>query len=130
MNADTNGHTNDAICSTEGVAVLMLTSGSSGNAKAVCLTHKQIFGAMKGKMSGMPLPQGSTLLNWIALDHVASLVEIHMCAMFVGLNQVHVPAVEVLGDPIFFYVCYQSIAFRGLLLQTFSCTSSRVSWPP
>ena len=33
-------HTNRAECSLEGVAMLMLTSGTTGNAKAVCLTHK------------------------------------------------------------------------------------------
>ncbi|KAL9608658.1 MAG: hypothetical protein Q9167_006525 [Letrouitia subvulpina] len=93
---------NGTTCSLEGVAVLMLTSGSTGNAKAVCLTHKQIFAAIRGKLAGMPLPNGSALLNWIALDHVASLVEIHLCAMFAGLDQVHVPAVEILGDPLLF----------------------------
>ncbi|KAM0793987.1 hypothetical protein BDR22DRAFT_877314 [Usnea florida] len=53
-------------------------------------------------MSMMPLPQGSALLNWIALDHVASLVEIHLCAMFAGLDQVHVPATEILTKPLLF----------------------------
>lgn len=102
VSGHTKRHTNGAICSTEGVAVLMLTSGSTGNAKAVCLTHKQIFAAIRGKLSVMPLPQGSALLNWIALDHVASLIEIHLCAMFAGLDQVHVPAVEVLENPLLF----------------------------
>ena len=102
VNRHTNSHLNGAICSTEGVAVLMLTSGSTGNAKAVCLTHKQILAAIRGKLSGMPLPQRSALLNWIGLDHVASLVEIHLCAMFAGLGQVHVPAVEMLGNPLLF----------------------------
>ena len=101
-NGHTNRHTNSAASSTNGVAVLMLTSGSTGNAKAVCLTHKQLFAAIRGKLSVMPLPQGSVLLNWIALDHVASLVEIHLCAMFAGLDQVHVPAAEILGDPLLF----------------------------
>ena len=102
INGHANSHTNGAICSTEGLAVLMLTSGSTGNAKAVCLTHKQVFAAIRGKLSSMPLPQGSALLNWIALDHVASLVEIHLCAMFAGLDQVHVPAVEMLANPLLF----------------------------
>lgn len=101
-NGHANGHADGAISSTEGVAVLMLTSGSTGSAKAVCLTHKQVLAAIRGKLSGMPLPQGSALLNWIALDHVASLVEIHLCALFAGLDQVHVPASEMLGNPLLF----------------------------
>ncbi|KAL8906483.1 MAG: hypothetical protein Q9207_002021 [Kuettlingeria erythrocarpa] len=95
-----NGQRRNGTCSLEGVAILMLTSGSTGNAKAVCLTHRQVFAAIVGKMFGMPLPQRSTLLNWIALDHVASLVEIHLCAMYAGLDQVHVTAAEMLGDPL------------------------------
>ena len=102
INSHANSLTSGATCSTEGVAVLMLTSGSTGNAKAVCLTHKQILAAISGKLSDMPLPQKSVLLNWIALDHVASLVEIHLCAMFAGLDQVHVPAVEILRNPLLF----------------------------
>ncbi|KAL8949402.1 MAG: hypothetical protein Q9222_004485 [Ikaeria aurantiellina] len=89
-------------CSLQDVAVVMLTSGSTGNAKAVCLTHKQIFAAIQGKLSGMPLPQGTALLNWIALDHVASLVEIHLCAIFAGIDQVHVRATDMLGNPLQF----------------------------
>lgn len=84
------------------VAALMLTSGSTGHAKAVCLTHMQIFAAIEGKLSGMPLPSGSALMNWIGLDHVASLIEIHLCAMYAGIDQVHIPAADVLGDPILF----------------------------
>ena len=102
VNGHSNSHTNGATCPTEGVAILMLTSGSSGNAKAVCLTHNQVFAAIRGKLSMMPLPQGSALLNWIALDHVASLVEIHLCAMFAGLDQVHVSATEILAKPLLF----------------------------
>ncbi|CAD6584664.1 MAG: hypothetical protein ASARMPRED_001828 [Alectoria sarmentosa] len=98
----TSSHTNGATCSTEGIAALMLTSGSTGNAKAVCLTHKQILEAIRGKLSGLPLPHGSTLLNWIALDHVTSLVEIHFCAMFAELDQVHAPAEEILETPLMF----------------------------
>ena len=33
----------------ESVAILMLTSETTGKAKAVCLTHKQFFAALRGK---------------------------------------------------------------------------------
>ena len=102
INGQTDSHTSGAVCSLKGVAVVMFTSGSTGNAKAVCLTHKQLLAAIRGKLSSIPLPQGSALLNWIALDHVASLVEIHLCAMFAGLNQVHIPAIQMLRNPLLF----------------------------
>lgn len=102
INGHEDSHTYDMTCSTEDVAVLMLTSGSTGNAKAVCSTHRQIFAAMRGKLASMPLPRESALLNWIAVDHVASLVEIHLCAMFAGLDQIHVQAIEMLKNPLLF----------------------------
>ena len=83
-------------------AALMLTSGSTGNAKAVALGHDQIFASLSGKANTLPGPQGTALLNWIGLDHVAGLLEIHLLALFAGLSQVHVSASDVVADPILF----------------------------
>ncbi|KAK7946088.1 acetyl-CoA synthetase-like protein [Apiospora aurea] len=83
-------------------AMLMLTSGSSGNAKAVCLTHKQILAAVAGKAAIRQLPVGTSFLNWIGLDHVASLVEIHIHALYHGLDQVHVHPHDIVSSPLAF----------------------------
>ena len=80
----------------------MLTSGSTGNAKAVPLSHHQILTAVAGKASVRPLPRDTSFLNWIALDHVASLVEIHIQALILGLDQVHVHPADIVGDPLRF----------------------------
>ena len=77
----------------------MLTSGSSGNAKAVCLSHEQILAAIKGKASVVKLDSRTAFLNWIGLDHVAALIEIHLQAMYLGMDQVHMPAATVIADP-------------------------------
>ncbi|KAI0411468.1 acyl-protein synthetase [Xylaria grammica] len=66
------------------LAMLMLTSGSTGNAKA---------------SSTRQLPSGRPLLNWIGLDYVASLVEVHMQALFFNVDQVHVQSADVLSRP-------------------------------
>ncbi|KAK3360903.1 hypothetical protein B0T24DRAFT_653011 [Lasiosphaeria ovina] len=80
-------------------SMLMLTSGSTGNAKAVQLTHAQVLAAVAGKASVRPLPASGTLLNWIGLDHVASLVEIHLQALWLGADQVHAYASDVVSEP-------------------------------
>ena len=80
-------------------AILMLTSGSSGNSKAVCLSHEQIFAAIKGKASVVKLDTRNAFLNWVGLDHVAGLIEIHLQAMYLGMDQVHVPAATVITNP-------------------------------
>ena len=72
-------------------AVLMLTSGSSGTAKAVALSHKQIISS--------DTTDADTFLNWIGFDNVASLVETHIHAIYVGSEFVHVPAPTLMADP-------------------------------
>ncbi|TVY44622.1 Nonribosomal peptide synthetase [Lachnellula subtilissima] len=88
--------------SPEDLAVLMLTSGSTGNCKAVCLSHQQILNSIAGKSSYLGTRKGDTFLNWIALDHVAALVELHLHSMFLGTNQVHLHALAVLQSPLTF----------------------------
>jgi long-subunit acyl-CoA synthetase (AMP-forming) len=46
-------------------AVLMLTSGSTGNAKAVELSHEQILASLKGKSAATNTTRQDIFLNWI-----------------------------------------------------------------
>lgn len=84
------------------LAALMLTSGSTGNAKAVELRHGQILQAVRGKALHHGTKQEDTFLNWIGLDHVANLTEVHLHAMSLAANQVHVSAIDLLADPMTF----------------------------
>jgi acyl-CoA synthetase (AMP-forming)/AMP-acid ligase II/thioesterase domain-containing protein len=81
------------------LAVLMMTSGSTGNAKAVQLTHQQVLAAVAGKAGHRALPSDRPFLNWIGLDHVAGLVEIHIQALYLGVDQVHVSAADIVSSP-------------------------------
>lgn len=83
-------------------AVLMLTSGSTGNAKAVELTHGNILASMAGKAESQPLSAADVALNWIAFDHVAALLEVHAIALYAGATQVHTEPATVLSDPLEF----------------------------
>ncbi|MCJ1331775.1 hypothetical protein MMC10_008467 [Thelotrema lepadinum] len=82
------------------LAMLMLTSGSTGTPKAVRLRHKQVLAAVKGKLALRDHTAGKPFLNWIGLDHVASIVEIHLTAMYLGVDQVHVHAPDLLANPL------------------------------
>jgi acyl-CoA synthetase (AMP-forming)/AMP-acid ligase II/thioesterase domain-containing protein len=83
-------------------AALMLTSGSSGNAKAVVLRHEQIVASVEGKSTFFETTATDIFLNWIGFDHVASVIETHMHALYLGAELVHVPATTVIADPLEF----------------------------
>lgn len=83
-------------------AVLMLTSGSTGNAKAVPLLVSQVMSAIRGKSDVIASTPKSVFLNWIGLDHVANLTEINFHAMLLGAERVHVNANDLLADPLLF----------------------------
>lgn len=80
-------------------AVLMLTSGSTGNAKAVCLRHGQLLRSIKGKSEHHCTTSSDSFLNWIGLDHVANLTESHLHSMLHASEQVHVQAADLLVRP-------------------------------
>ncbi|KAL4891060.1 hypothetical protein BDV59DRAFT_209228 [Aspergillus ambiguus] len=82
------------------VAALMLTSGSSGTAKAVPITHRQLLAALRGKtqVANLSHPR-SPFLSWVHLDHVANLVHCHIFSIVSGVSQVQVPAANILVDP-------------------------------
>jgi acyl-CoA synthetase (AMP-forming)/AMP-acid ligase II len=90
--------------SSSDLALLMLTSGSTGNSKAVRLTHQQLMASLKGKSSALRIrpEENLSFLNWIRLDHVGSLIEIHMHALFVGASQVHVQPGDIIASPVLF----------------------------
>ncbi|KAH6665826.1 hypothetical protein B0J14DRAFT_643610 [Halenospora varia] len=81
------------------IAVLMLTSGSTGSAKAVCLRHEQLIQAVRSKAVFHGRTQKDVFLSWIGMDHVANLVEIHLHAISLCADQIQVSATDVSVDP-------------------------------
>lgn len=80
------------------LAFMMLTSGSTGFSKAVCIEHSQIFASVMGKAS-IAMRKTGTCMNWIRLDHVGSLAEIHLLSMYHGSDQVHAQPQDIVPNP-------------------------------
>ncbi|MGW2424716.1 alpha/beta fold hydrolase [Streptomyces sp. NPDC001709] len=86
----------------EDTAVLVLTSGSTGHAKAVLLSHANLLASMTAKNGHHRLTTRDTTLNWVSFDHVAALLECHLLPLSTGSRQLHVEPAVVLGDPLEF----------------------------
>ncbi|KAK1177532.1 non-ribosomal peptide synthetase [Streptomyces sp. NBS 14/10] len=83
------------------LALLMLTSGSTGSSKAVRLTHANLLAAQAGKAGALELGPDDKSLNWISADHIAA-IEAHLLPMFNGADQVMTTPATVLADPVEF----------------------------
>ncbi|HEY6925604.1 MAG TPA: non-ribosomal peptide synthetase [Steroidobacteraceae bacterium] len=81
-------------------AILMLTSGSTGDSKAVSLTHRNLLASLAGKSRRQAVTAGDIALNWISFDHVAALLEVHLIAAYAGATQIHVDPTAILADPL------------------------------
>ena len=67
--------------SPDDIVCFMLTSGSTGNSKAVALRHSNLLSSIRGKSKHHGTTPRSQFLNWIAFDHVACVTEIHLHAL-------------------------------------------------
>lgn len=67
--------------SSDDIVCLMLTSGSTGNSKAVALRHSNLLSSIRGKIKHHGTTSSSRFLNWIAFDHVACVSEVHLQAL-------------------------------------------------
>ncbi|MBT2471283.1 non-ribosomal peptide synthetase [Streptomyces sp. ISL-66] len=84
------------------VALLLLTSGSTGASKAVRLTHGNLLASLTAKAEVQGLTSADVTLNWISYDHVAALLEAHLLPVSVGAVQLQVTPDCVLADPLHF----------------------------
>ncbi|MFC4908621.1 alpha/beta fold hydrolase [Actinomadura gamaensis] len=83
------------------LALLMLTSGSTGLPKAVRLTHANLLAAQAGKAGALGVDRHDVFLNWISADHIAA-IEAHLLPMTAGADQVIATPQTVLADPLEF----------------------------
>ncbi|MFC8448426.1 AMP-binding protein [Kitasatospora sp. NPDC057223] len=81
------------------LAVLLLTSGSTGVPKAVALTHRNILARSAATAAVRGLDAATRSFNWMPLDHIGGLVMFHARDVLVGCTQVHARTAWILEDP-------------------------------
>jgi acyl-CoA synthetase (AMP-forming)/AMP-acid ligase II/thioesterase domain-containing protein/acyl carrier protein len=87
------------------LAILILTSGSTGIPKGVMLSHRNILSNVAASAQMNNFTSEDISLNWLNLDHVGSLIRCSIRDIYVGSQQIHVPAEVVLEDPLLWLDC-------------------------
>ncbi|NMG20605.1 SDR family NAD(P)-dependent oxidoreductase, partial [Brasilonema bromeliae] len=82
------------------LAILLLTSGSTGMPKGVMLSHWNILSSVAATSQVSQLTQEDISLNWLPLDHPGPLIRCCIRCVFLGCEQIHAPTDVVLHQPL------------------------------
>ncbi len=93
---DSNWHQSNL----DDLALLLLTSGSTGKPKGVMLSGRNLLASVYGMATANQLNSQDICLNWMPLEHVASLVMFHLTQVYLGCQQIQVASQLVLQQPL------------------------------
>ncbi|MGC2654988.1 MAG: fatty acyl-AMP ligase [Mycobacterium sp.] len=83
------------------VALYQLTSGSTGDPKAVAITHRNLYAnAVAMKKGAAADPDTDVMMSWLPLSHDMGLVGFLLTPMYYGVKTVYVPPTEFLKSPL------------------------------
>lgn len=82
------------------LAVLLLTSGSTGLPKGVQLSHRNILSRSAAIAQFDRFDEKDVSLNWMPLDHVGGLVMFHIRDVYLACDQIQAPTNLVLANPL------------------------------
>ena len=82
------------------LALLLFTSGSTGKPKGVMLSGRNLIASVYGMATVNNLSQRDISLNWMPLEHVASLVMFHLTEVYLGCQQIQVESELILQNPL------------------------------
>ena len=83
----------------EDLALLLLTSGSTGMPKAVMQTHCSLLSRSAATAQMNNFTSKEISLNWFPLDHVGGIVMFHLRDVYLGCQQIQAPTEMVLQAP-------------------------------
>ena len=87
-------------CSDEDLALLLMTSGSTGIPKLVELTHRNLICMAAGTAQMNGFDSDEITLNWLPLDHVGAISFLHIMPMVLGCHQIHADTSTIMRSPL------------------------------
>jgi acyl-CoA synthetase (AMP-forming)/AMP-acid ligase II len=85
------------------VALLQLSSGSTGKSKIIQMTHRGILEYVIGDRESTDFATGDVTFNWLPLDHVVPIVMFHLRRVFLGCTNIHAPTEMILAHPLLWF---------------------------
>src|SRR5581483_454427 len=82
------------------LALLLLTSGSTGLPKAVRQTQRSLLSWAASTAAACQFTPADVSINWMPLDHVGGIVMFHLRDVIIGCRQVHAPTEAILQHPL------------------------------
>ncbi|WP_333364598.1 AMP-binding protein [Microcoleus sp. N3A4] len=82
------------------LALLLLTSGSTGMPKGVMQSHRTLLNRSASTSQINHFRSEDISLNWMPLDHVGGLVMFHIRDVYLGCKQIHVVKEAILQNPL------------------------------
>src|SRR5688572_28160076 len=82
------------------LALLLLTSGSTGLPKAVMQSHRALVSRSAATAQRFGFDHRVVSLNWMPLDHVGGLVMYHLLDVYLGAQQYQCATAVVLEQPL------------------------------
>lgn len=83
----------------EDLAILLLTSGSTGIPKAVMHSHRSLLSRSAATVQFNGFSKEDISLNWFSLDHVGGIIMFHLRDVYLGCQQIHASTEMVLSEP-------------------------------
>ena len=84
----------------EEVAFFSLTSGSTGIPKLIPLSHRNLLVRARSANHYCGHTRHTVLLNWLPLEHIGPISDLHLRAVILGCQQIFVPKAAVAGNPL------------------------------
>jgi amino acid adenylation domain-containing protein/non-ribosomal peptide synthase protein (TIGR01720 family) len=84
-----------------------LSSGSTGDSKAIGITHKGVVNYVLGAQRYNNYSPDDISLNWMPLDHVAALVTFHLKDVYLGIQQIQYNTTDIIKNPLIWAECIQ-----------------------